>query len=191
MAYNKTTWAKGDVVTSAKLNNIEDGLYNTTTKLEMYARPRDGDVGQVLTRCQDDAGTNIYSEWRSLPDTKEIIPISSEEATQIYALVEQLKTAADSAATKMAAMGVPFDGTVFLTNLFNLMFPEEAVPEIKIVSSDPTKNKYLLINDATTDYASFGYTETSATTLYEVRFFVNTTSIIVRVTSCPFSIAGA
>ena len=191
MSYTKNRWKSGDVVTSAKLNNIEDGLYNITTKVEMYANPRAGNVGQVLTRCQDDANTNVYSEWRSLPDTKKLIEISSEEATQIYTLVEQLKTAADSAATKMAAMGVPFDGTFFLTNLVNLMFPEKAVPEIKIVSSDPTKNKYLLINDATTDYASFGYTETSATTLYEVRFFVNTTSIIVRVTSCPFSIVRA
>ena len=26
MPYNKTTWAKGDVVTSAKLNNMEDGI---------------------------------------------------------------------------------------------------------------------------------------------------------------------
>lgn len=191
MSYTKNKWKSGDVVTSAKLNNVEDGLYNITTKVEMYAHPTAGAVGQVLTRRQDDNNSNAYSEWRSLPDTKKIIEISSEEATQIYTLVEQLKIAADSAPTKMAAMGVPFDGTVFLTSLFTLMFPEEAVPEIKIVSSDPTKNKYLLINDATTAYASFGYTETSATTLYEVRFFVNTTSIIVRVTSCPFSIVGA
>ena len=191
MSYTKNSWKSGDVVTSVKLNNIEDGLYNVTGHVEMYADPRGGAVGQVLTRCQDDTYSNVYSEWRSLPNTKKILEISSEEATQIYMLVEQLKTAADSAPTKMAAMGVPFDGTFFLTNLVYLMFPEEAVPEIKIVSSDPTKNKYLLINDVTTDYASFGYTETSAATLYEVRFFVNTTSIIVRVTSCPFSIVKA
>lgn len=28
MAYNKTTWANGDVITADKLNNIEDGISN-------------------------------------------------------------------------------------------------------------------------------------------------------------------
>lgn len=31
MAYNKTTWQSGDVVTSAKLNNIESGIANAGT----------------------------------------------------------------------------------------------------------------------------------------------------------------
>lgn len=30
MSYTKNTWATGDVVTSAKLNNIETGVYNAT-----------------------------------------------------------------------------------------------------------------------------------------------------------------
>lgn len=189
MAYNKTTWAKGDVVTSAKLNNIENGLYSLDYHVEYRVPNPSSTAGKVLMTVGNDATKG--ADWCNIPDTKEIVQISSEEASQIYALVEQLKTAADSAATKMAATGVPFDGTTFLTNLVDLMLPEKAVPEIKIVSSDVTKNKYLSINDVTAAYASFGYTETSATTLYEVRFFVNTTSIIVRVTSCPFSIVGA
>ena len=28
MSYTKTTWAKGDVITATKLNNIETGIYN-------------------------------------------------------------------------------------------------------------------------------------------------------------------
>lgn len=31
MAYNKTTWQSGDVVTSAKLNNMESGIANAGT----------------------------------------------------------------------------------------------------------------------------------------------------------------
>lgn len=33
MAYDKNTWQSGDVVTSAKLNNIENGIANTNGKI--------------------------------------------------------------------------------------------------------------------------------------------------------------
>lgn len=35
MAYNKNTWKSGDVVTSAKLNNIENGIANKSGKITM------------------------------------------------------------------------------------------------------------------------------------------------------------
>jgi len=35
MAYSKNTWQSGDVVTSAKLNNIENGIANTNGKITM------------------------------------------------------------------------------------------------------------------------------------------------------------
>ena len=35
MAYEKNTWKSGDVVTSAKLNNIENGIANKTGKITM------------------------------------------------------------------------------------------------------------------------------------------------------------
>lgn len=191
MAYNPTTWARGDIVTSAKLNKIETELQSLDANFNARVpNPSSTGSGFVLTTVEN--GTpQKWAEWRALPNPKFMFEISEEEATQIYMLVEQLKTAADSATTKMAAMGVPFDGTVFLTNLVAFMAPENAVPVIKIVSSEIMKHKYLSVNDATASYASFGYTETSATTLYEVRFFVNATSLIIRVTSCPFSIVGA
>lgn len=37
MSYTKTTWATGDVVTSAKLNNIENGIANATLSLTVDA----------------------------------------------------------------------------------------------------------------------------------------------------------
>lgn len=187
MAYVMTDWSKGDIVTSAKLNKIETELQRLDARVPDAGSTRGG---FVLTTVKNGTPAK-WAEWRALPNPKFMFEISEEEATQIYALVDQLKTAADSATTKMAATGVPFDGTTFLTNLVNSMLPEEAVPVIKIVSSEIMKHKYLSVNDATASYASFGYTETSATTLYEVRFFVNATSIIVRVTSCPYTIVEA
>lgn len=188
MAYNPTTWARGDIVTSAKLNKIETELQRLDARVPDASSTRGG---FVLTTVEN--GTpQKWAEWRALPNPKFMFEILEEKATQIYALVDQLKTAADSATTKMAATGVPFDGTTFLISLVTSMSPEEkVVPVIEILSSEITKHKYLSVNDATASYASFGYTETSATTLYEIRFFVNTTSIIVRVTSCPYTIVEA
>ena len=36
MAYEKTTWESGDVVTSAKLNNMEDGIENATPMMLVF-----------------------------------------------------------------------------------------------------------------------------------------------------------
>lgn len=190
MAYEKTTWARGDVVTSAKLNKIENGLWNVdniTTKFNRLAHIMDGQAGYVLTRIAD---SNMLSEWKPLPDTKVKIIISPTESAQIYALVEQLKAAADSAGTKTAAMGVPFNGTPFLENLMAKMSSADVTPVVMVNSEDLSKIKLLCVCDVSMEYGSFGYTETSTTTLYEVRFFVNATSLIIRVTSCPFSIVG-
>lgn len=191
MAYSKNTWAKGDVVTSAKLNNIETGVkdahVNIATLDSRIPRSDNMAAGMVLTTV---ANSN-FPAWKELPNTKSVIVISAEEAAQIYALVEQLKTAADGATTKSYATGVPFSGSAFLNQLVTYMSSNDIVPVIKITGSDTSKDKYLSVYDAASAYASFGYIEMTANTLYEVRFFVNSTSLIVRVTSCPYTVINS
>lgn len=191
MAYSKNTWAKGDVVTSAKLNNIETGVKDAHYDISVlqYRIPSAADLnaGMVLTTV---ANSN-FPAWEVLPDTKKVIAISAEEAAQIYALVEQLKTAADGATTKSYATGVPFSGSAFLTQLVTYMSSNDVVPVIKVTGADALEHKYLSVYDAAAAYASFGYTEMTANTLYEVRFFVNSTSLIVRVTSCPYTVINS
>ena len=189
MAYSKNTWAKGDVVTSAKLNNIETGVkdahVNIATLDSRIPRSDNMAAGMVLTTV---ANSN-FPAWKELPNTKNVISISAEEAAQIYALVEQLKTAADGATTKSYATGVPFSGSAFLNQLVTYMSSNDVVPVIKVTGT--SEHKYLSVYDAALAYASFGYTEMTANTLYEVRFFVNSTSLIVRVTSCPYTVINS
>jgi len=191
MSYTKNTWSKGDVVTSAKLNNMETGIkdahYDISVLQDRIPSAQDSDAGMVLTTV---ANSN-FPAWKELPNTKSVIAISAEEAAQIYALVEQLKTAADGATTKSYATGVPFSGSAFLNRLVTYMSSNDIVPVIEITGSDTSKNKYLSVYDAASAYASFGYTEMTANTLYEVRFFVNSTSLIVRVTSCPYTVINS
>ena len=56
MAYSKTTWATGDVITAAKLNNIEDGVAANDTAIAGLAPFAmedtlgvDGDSNQTIT----------------------------------------------------------------------------------------------------------------------------------------------
>lgn len=37
MSYEKQTWAKGDIVTSAKLNHMEDGIADKSTQMGVLA----------------------------------------------------------------------------------------------------------------------------------------------------------
>ncbi|MCD8197801.1 MAG: hypothetical protein LUE24_11670 [Lachnospiraceae bacterium] len=50
MSYTPTTWSKGDIITAAKLNNLEEGLASTAETAENNAT----NVTQVLT-----SGTQI------------------------------------------------------------------------------------------------------------------------------------
>lgn len=189
MGYSKTTWAKGDVVTSAKLNKIEQELYNHSFAIVPTGGTRQ--TGQVLMADMDDPYNELKHKWADLPDIKEIITITAEQSTQMYALVEQLKTAADSATTKSAATGVPFFGEYFIAKLVDDMSLASIVPVIKVEGASAVAHKYLSVYDASATYASFGYTEIGESSLYEIRFFVNTSSLIIRVTSCPYTVISS
>lgn len=74
MAYEKTTWAAGDIVTAAKLNNLENGVANASTiilngilendilKLNMTA----GDLymaiksGHTIMLCNDESNNQEF-----------------------------------------------------------------------------------------------------------------------------------
>lgn len=59
-SYKPNTWAKGDVVTSAKLNNIENGIVNAG-----QATP----VLMVLENPEDESSTMILNKtWQELFD---------------------------------------------------------------------------------------------------------------------------
>ena len=49
MAYEKNTWASGDVVTSAKLNHMENGIEAASSPYDLVivAEAEDGDVASV------------------------------------------------------------------------------------------------------------------------------------------------
>ena len=188
MAYEKTTWARGDVVTSAKLNNIEKGIKDHDTMLIIMQKPGVEDDGKVWTCEVGSIPRVVFKD----PVAKKVITVSKEEAAQLYALVEQLKTVADSATTKTAAMGVPFPaGADFLGIITGAMSGTGPIPIVQISGDSLMTHIYAAVYDASSTRASFGSTDMNATTLYEVRFFVNQTTIAIRVTSCPFSIVGA
>lgn len=185
MAYEKTTWSRGDVVTSAKLNKIENELYYESVRKTLPEGSTDK-VGYVLKRTKLDP---FESRWGSL---KEYIEISAQESAQLLAIVDQLKTAADSAETKTAAMGIPFpNGGATVESVFSYMNSNGVVPVGKMVGATEDASKYMAIYDASSTVASFGYSDIGSNAVYEVRFFINKTSLIIRVTSCPFSIVGA
>lgn len=185
MAYDKTTWSRGDVVTSAKLNKIESELYYESER-KTLPMGSDDRVGYVLKRTSVDP---FGSGWESL---KEYIEISAQESAQLLAIVDQLKTAADSAETKMAAMGIPFpNGGATVESVFGYMSSNGIVPIGKMAGETESASKYMAIYDASSTVASFGYSDIGSNAVYEVRFFFNKTSLIIRVTSCPFSIVGA
>lgn len=54
MAYEKTTWSSGDIVSSAGLNNIENGVANAHVLLDQQGQAiqrQDGDKpGRILHR---------------------------------------------------------------------------------------------------------------------------------------------
>lgn len=53
MAYEKQTWAKGDVVTSAKLNHMEDGIATGGGVLVVNATTEDEDVKVLGSTWQE------------------------------------------------------------------------------------------------------------------------------------------
>lgn len=48
MAYEKQTWQTGDVITSAKLNHMEDGIANIGDTLVISGFSRDENTGDVV-----------------------------------------------------------------------------------------------------------------------------------------------
>lgn len=79
MAYEKQTWAKGDVVTSAKLNHMEDGIaaggvYTVTSTYDEQAQ------GVVLDKN--------YNEIKAaLLDGKTVIISDIADSTEYYNVV--------------------------------------------------------------------------------------------------------
>lgn len=79
MSYEKQTWAKGDIVTSAKLNHMEDGIAsgggvlvigstidgNTMTLDHTWQEIHD--AGAVVLIFEFDANTQV-SNWRTIVD---------------------------------------------------------------------------------------------------------------------------
>ena len=73
MAYQKNTWASGDVVTSAKLNNIEDGIAGG---------------GVLVIGLTYDSGADVYhldKTWKEIHDASFAIIVDdiTEERTQL------------------------------------------------------------------------------------------------------------
>lgn len=185
MAYVRTEWKPGDVVTSDKLNKNETEIFKVSAAIDSRIPDPPSDSGKVLMTISNDSIKR--ADWRYLPEVKAFIVISAENAAQLYTLIEQLKTAADSAGTKMAAMGIPFSGTGFLENITTYMNNENKVPVIKVSGETALTNKYMSVYSADTSAVSFGYTDMSENTLYEIRFFASMSSLIARVSSCPYT----
>ena len=68
MSYSKTTWASGDVVTAAKLNNLEDGVSEALAG--GGGGTGGGDVFVVPVTATMDGGTIAFVTDVSLADVK-------------------------------------------------------------------------------------------------------------------------
>lgn len=56
MAYTKTTWADGDVITATKLNNAETGIKNNDTAI-----PTSASVSNGAIVFKNNASTTLFS----------------------------------------------------------------------------------------------------------------------------------
>ena len=59
MAYTKTTWQNGDIITSNKLNKMEQGIYNIFSKNIFYIYAEFNIVTQTLTLIDNVTGQQI------------------------------------------------------------------------------------------------------------------------------------
>lgn len=103
MSYVKTTWHTGDVVTSAKLNNMEDGIANAggylyaelsyddststyscnKTNAELYEAWQNGaNIG--LREGNEEDGYTYLGLLRMTPYSAEFIALSPDESTAAF-----------------------------------------------------------------------------------------------------------
>lgn len=77
MSYEKQTWAKGDIVTSTKLNHMEDGIAGGG-----------GESGILYTAANVTAeAVTLTNTWKEINDADYAIFVSNEEGRKDYGLL--------------------------------------------------------------------------------------------------------
>ena len=66
MAYEKNTWASGDVVTSAKLNHMENGIANAGSGISVDVKVWQVDSNGTLT-CEGDFASALAKISQGIP----------------------------------------------------------------------------------------------------------------------------
>lgn len=85
MAYNKTTWANGDVITAEKLNNIEQGIADSNDVVYINYTD-DNEKGEHRLSCDVDF-SDIYSAFTN---SKTIIVKYQNHLYQLYEATDQV-----------------------------------------------------------------------------------------------------
>lgn len=62
MAYSPTTWETGDVITAAKLNNIESGLSQFQTDLDALDESKVSGSSSVHLFMSESGAVSVYSD---------------------------------------------------------------------------------------------------------------------------------
>lgn len=109
MAYSKTTWANGDVITAAKLNNMENGIAGAASVL---ALTMDGDTFAFDKTWQEihdaiAAGIPVVASFEVEGDTYTVVAVQTLITNGQYkvSLGAQLEANADSASGYPALSG--------------------------------------------------------------------------------------
>jgi len=97
MSYTKHTWVDGEVITAAKLNNIEEGIEGAQ---DYMPAPSAFIVNAVLIDTEDDYYTRLDKTWREIYNAFLTGPVwivqSSTESLQEYDENDQPFTMTDS-----------------------------------------------------------------------------------------------
>lgn len=79
MAYEPTVWKSGDVVTSAKLNNIEQGIANASSSLLIVKVSEDGDT------------VTLDKTWQEINDADFAVAVSDSDGS-LFGFVQSSAT---------------------------------------------------------------------------------------------------
>lgn len=99
MSYDKNTWAKGDVITAAKLNNMENGIESASTG---------GGGVLVVGATVEDETITLDKTWQQIHDSPiAILKSENEEESNLYFLANLTSTEGEFKAsfTSLAVQG--------------------------------------------------------------------------------------
>ena len=127
MAYSKTTWSTGDVITAAKLNNAEDGIETAQSTAEAAqtaatAAQNTADTAQsTATGAASDAGTALSTANSAASDASTALTTANSAQSAAEVAASAASAAQDTANAVQTSLGgyLPLSGGT-MTGTLNL-----------------------------------------------------------------------